>query len=282
EQLNLRPVRASVDVAPGAARAVESASAVVQRGDAMTTTGSRVSSIAKQFDELDSAKAAAQQRFAAERDVAAAESRRAQVETAIARQEQARRPFESAVRRAYAEPRAAEEAFLQCAEREGERVAVARMRENPEAFGQLIGTRESGGLWRRETIDHSSAREAAREAAGYGANVIAARRDLKHITNPERQNGAFIEAIAPSVESVRAQVDAQLDAARSRLNALRSSHEGTATREQVELRLGQALRRLAPPEFQRLRSTLSLERFSIACKLRRMARDAVLGRDADE
>jgi relaxase-like protein len=281
-QLNLRPVRASVDVSPNVARAVESPSAVAQREDGMTTTTSRsrVSSIEKQFDELDRAKAATEQRFAAEREVAAAESRRAQIETAIAREEKARTPFESALRRACVEPRAAAEAFLQCAEREGERVAVAKMREQPESFGRLIATRESS-LWRRDILDHSSAREAAKEAAGHGANLIAARRDLKNLTSPERHDGSFARS-EPTADNVRERSNAELDAARSRLNALRSSHGGTASLERIEWRLGQALRRLAPPEFERLRSTLSAERFSIAGKLRRMARDAVLGRDADE
>jgi hypothetical protein len=283
-QLNLRSVRASVDLAPNPALAAESVSGVAQREGAIATTAprARASNIEKQFDELDRAKAAAEQRFAAERGVAAAESRRAQIETAIAREGKARRPFESALRRAYVEPRAAAEAFLQCAERDGERVAVARMRENPEAFGQLIATRESGGLWRRNTVDHSSAQEAAKEAAGYGANVIVARRDLKHLTSPERQDGSFVRSQSPTTDNIREQIKAELDAARSRLSALRSSHGGTPTFEHLERRLGQALRRLAPPEFERLRSTLSAEHFSIAGKLRRMARDAVLGRDADE
>jgi hypothetical protein len=42
------------------------------------------------------------------------------------------------------------------------------------------------------------------------------------------------------------------------------------------------LRRLAPREFEALRAQLSLERFSIAHNLRRMVRDAVLGRDVEE
>src|SRR5699024_7627048 len=132
---NLRGVQASVDVTSQHGRVVESGTIATEHpgpsAQRSTTSETRASKIENDFDALDVAKAANEQRFAAERNVAATESRLVQLEAALARVEQARKPFESALARAYVEPERAADAFLRCAEREGERVAAARMRENP-------------------------------------------------------------------------------------------------------------------------------------------------------
>jgi hypothetical protein len=82
--------------------------------------------------------------------------------------------------------------------------------------------------------------------------------------------------------AVKEMVQAQVETVRSRLAALREAEKRVPNREQVELRLSQMLRHLAPQEFEALRAQLSPERFSIAHKLRRMVRDAALGRDVEE
>jgi hypothetical protein len=285
--LNLRAVHASVDVASDRSRVVDSADQMTNAVDSAArppaASQSRTSKIEKDFDALDEVTAATDQRFAAERDVVAGESRCARVEAALAREVQARASFEAALKRAYVEPRAAAEAFLHCAEEKGERVAAAKMRESPESFGKLIAVPEAGQLWRRQPVEDIVARNAAREAAGYGAALVAARREIHGLAGGHaKENLGPALALPLAANQIKERVHAELDASRARLGALRVREQGRPSREQVELRLGHALRRLAPPEFERLRSILSGERFSIAGKLRRMARDAVLGRDNDE
>src|SRR5215831_14199282 len=257
--LNLRGVQASVEVSPNRERAREAAMRPRQRAQGddenQPSTRRRVSTIDAEFDALDRARKSADERFAGERELAVAESRRNRVEAALTREAQAHGSFGSSLEKAYVDPRAAANAFLRTAEQDGERSTAAKMRESPELFGQLIGSeRDSFPRGANRTVE--AARESAREGAGHGASLVAARREIRSLVAGHE---------------------------RTQLSAWRAPLETEAVKElvqaQVELRLGHILRRLAPREFEALRAQLSPERFSIAHNLRRMLRDAMLGRD---
>lgn len=282
--LNLRSVPASVDLSRDPKhRADEVAVTARERTERDRQQSSAPPRNASRIDAdlaaLERVQRSAEDRFAAERVLAAAESRRNQLDASLAREAQARTAFASCLERAYVDPEAAANAFLRAAEQEGERRAAARMRESPEAFGQLIGSKRD--FRRNVTRAPESPREAAREAAGHGASVVAAHREIRSVVAGSEKIAAMAEWSPVDTAVAKNMVQAQVDAARSSLAGQRDSEKAGPRREQIELRLGKVLRRLAPPEFEALRATLSPERFSIAHKLRRMVRDAVLGRDVE-
>jgi hypothetical protein len=283
--LNLRGVQASVDMSRDKGRADEAVLQPRQRAqgddESRPSTRRRVSTIDAEFDALDRARKSADERFAGERELAAAESRRGRVEAALAREAQAHAAFGSSLEKAYVDPRAAANAFLRTAEQDGERAAAAKMRESPELFGRLIGS-ERDSFLRGATRRVEAARETAREAAGHGASLVAARREVRSLVAGHERSQPSVWHAPLETDAVKEMVQAQVETVRSRLAAFRDAEKRVPNREQVELRLSQMLRHLAPQEFEALRAQLSPERFSIAHKLRRMVRDAALGRDVEE
>jgi len=284
--LNLRSVPASVDLSRDQRQRADDVGMPTRERpdrDHERGTGSHrgVSKINQDLGVLERAQRSAEERFAAERDLAAAESRRSRLETAIAREAQARTAFASCLEKGYRDPPAAANAFLRVAEQEGERQAAAKMRESPETFGQLIGSNRNY-FGRGAAQSTEAAREVACEAAAHGASLMEARREIRSFVVEHDRAVPFAVREQVDTSAAKEAVRSQVDTTRSRLVALREAERSSPRRDQVELRLGSALRRLAPREFEALRATLSPERFSIAHRLRKMARDAVLGRDVEE
>lgn len=264
KELGLRPVEASLDTS-------------------REHTGKSFSSLRLDFESHERVSELAQQRYATERDVAAAEARVNQVGVAFERANRASAAFESALGKAFQDSDAARAAFLRAAEEFGERHAARNMRETPEMFGPLLVTNERRGLVSRSVATDQPARTAAREAAGYGAELVIARRDATRVIGAEPDNTIKV-AVGGTAEVTNAREHAStaLDAARERLHSLRSAEKTMPTREQIEFRLAQGLRRLSPPEFEQLRLSLSTQRFTLACRLRQIARDVALGRDNEQ
>lgn len=261
KNLGLRPVEASLETAR-------------ERGTAVS-----VSTLSVEFDAHDRVNELAQQRYAVERDVAAGEARLTQLGSTLRREEQARASFEDRIARAYRDPNAARDAFLRSAEQGGEREAAQRMRDTPEAFGELRTVDARRGRFGRSEQTDLVARDVAREAAGYGVELVAARRELARLVGAERMPTVSPSKFELDGATVRMEFATQLDAARGRVQSLHAMEKTMPTREQIEYRLARGLRRLSPPEFEQLRKTLSPHRLTLAYQLRKMVRDAALGRD---
>ena len=217
-----------------------------------------------------------QQRYAAERDLAAASSRREQIETALQRIGQSEAAFDQALNKTYRDPGAAKASFLAVAEHSGEREAVRRMRDTPEVFGELAIASQRRGLFGR--ADRGGIlRGALGEAAAHGAELVGARRKVAGLVDLQANGGPgqTLEDIA----GAREMAGSAVVAARRHLEKLREAERSLPSRGHTELRLAQQLRRLSPPEFEKLRASLSPARLSLAHRLRQMARDAVLGRE---
>ncbi|MGH7618568.1 MAG: relaxase/mobilization nuclease domain-containing protein [Gemmatimonadaceae bacterium] len=241
----------------------------------------RLTAIERDLETYERVSELSQQRYCAERDVAASAARREQVEATLERIGRADRALDTALVRAYRDPVAAKQAFLAVAEHIGEREAVRQMRDAPERYGQLITTdQRRGNIGRPETVE-AAARTAAREAAGYGAELVSARREIAKLVASQGREGARalpVDAIAVIRERA---VDA-VGSARARLETFREAERALPTREQFEFRLVQGLRRLSPPEVEKLRSVLSPQRLTLVYKLRQMVRDAAMGRDDEQ
>ena len=231
-----------------------------------------------EFEKHERVSELLQQRYAAERDVAAAGARRDRIEMALQRADRSEAAFEQALDKAYRDPVAAKTSFLAVAEQTGEREAARRMRDTPEAFGELATAGHRRGLFGH--VDRGgNARAALGEAAAHGAELVGARREAAGVVDL-RPNGSPGLTQVP-VAGAREMAGSAFVAARQHLERLREAERPLPSREHVELRLAQQLRRLSPPEFEKLRSSLSPARLSLAHKLRRVARDAVLGREEE-
>ena len=221
----------------------------------------------------------AQQRHAAERDVSAA---RASLETtilAIERASRAEAAFDEALRRGYRDPAAAKAEFLRAAEEHGLAEASRLMREKPERYGELSAD-TSSRRFLRPAASTEIARSAAREGPALGAEVVAAQREI--FKSPQTGVEAVDRQVSlPTAAGVRAAGQARLNEARSRVAAIAKDEGAMPSRSQLEGRLAAGLQRLTPPEFDRLRRTLSGQQFNVALKLRQMIRDAALGRDGE-
>lgn len=224
-----------------------------------------------------------QQRFTAERDVAACQARLDRLEIALERVARSEAALDGALSKVYRDPAEAKAAFLLAAEQCGAKEAACRMRETPEVFGQLVSTNQRGGFIGRSDETRAPAREAAREAAAYGAELSTVRREVASLVEPQRGRASGV-ALLPTEETAAAResVRGALDSTRNYLLTLREAEKAMPAREQLEFRLAQGLRRLSPPEFEKLRLTLSPYRITLAHKLRHMVRDAALGRDDEQ
>lgn len=237
----------------------------------------RTASLEDDFDALDRVNELARERYSAERNVAAAEARVLQVEAALVRAERSRTAFDIALAKAYRDPEEAKATFLRLAEERGTSDAAGAMRDKPEMLGKLVATEEGRTLLGRSQQTLEPARAAAKEAAAYGTEFVAARMELSKMigTGPDRKAGA----LSVDGQDIQRHANAELDAARRRLESARSAQRTMPTTDQIDFRLRQALRRLSPQEVEQLRWTLSPQRLTLAHKLRQTARDVALGRD---
>jgi hypothetical protein len=223
----------------------------------------------------------AQSRHSAEREVSAA---RANLETTMLGVERSRRAevtFDEALRRAYRDPAAAKTAFLEAAAERGAGEAARQMRDEPGRYGALIAdSPRRGFLHGLGASSGEVARSAAHEASTLGVEFVSA---LRGIQAPHARLTPIGRrfSVDPDAEGVRAAAQARLAEARQRSSDIGKEAGSLPSRPQLEARLATGLQRLAPPEFDKLKRTLSGQQFNIALKLRQMVRDAVLGRDTD-
>lgn len=234
------------------------------------------------FDAHDRVTELSRQQYQAERDVSAGQATVQRIDVAVERVDRAEAAFDGAMTRTYRDARSAKEAFVVTAAESGASEAARRMRERPEEFGELIRTEAIRGILRRQPESDLPARAAAREAAAHGLEFVEARRELERTC---RSEGLDLDTRRPTAEAgrdMRELAVGSLDAARERLRATTEAQRGLPTKEQLEHRLSQGLRRLSPQEVQQLRHTLSPQRLTLAYQLRKAVRDAAMGRDLEE
>lgn len=284
QRLGLRAVEASLNTTRGRSEIElpdQAREAALRVEPPLSVQGKResaaMSSLKAEFDVHERINELARERFSAERDVAAAEARVLRVDVAVVRAERANNAFNVALAKAYRDPDAARTAFLNLAGERGRGDAVSTMREKPELFGEFVAAKEGRAFGARHEQMIEPARAAAREAAGYGAEVVLARMELSKVVGVEKAHGVTVTSI--DGHGAKSGVSEELDASRRRLEVVRSAQKTAPTSEQIDLRLRRALRRLSPREVEQLRWTLSPQRLSLAHKLRQTARDVLLGRD---
>jgi hypothetical protein len=276
--LNVRAVDASVEIVPPSVSRESEVGAGA--GDRDSPRPNRVSSIARDLERLEGEEVKESARAKAQKDLSAAQSRQERLDHLLDRESKARSKFESALREAYVDPQAAKEAFFAKAKANGERAAAAEMRSNPDAFGKLnTQVFERRGQSRAEA--EASVRGFAREAASHGTELIGTRREAAKAIHTRSANEQGVDfRIDLDRSTATASARDSVAAARARVRDLEPVSKGAA-RGELEFRIGQALRKLSPPEVERLRHMLSPERWSLASKLKHLVRDAVLGRDMD-
>jgi hypothetical protein len=233
------------------------------------------------FDAHDQVGELAQQRYSLEMDMAGLQANASRLETAFRRAERADDAFSRELAAVYRQPEMAKAAFFATVKDIGEPDARRQLREEPERFGELR-TEERRTTFGRVQSTDAPARGAAVVAAAHAAELIEAQREIAALTQvmrPNSQDRSLVES--QRVDSERAAISEQIHNALERLRGLREAERALPTREEVEYRLGQGLRRLSPPEFERLRLTLSAHRLTLAYNLRQMVRDAALGRDEE-
>jgi hypothetical protein len=277
QSLSVRVVDPSVDIAPGSATRDL---ALGDAGSGASLPQDRVSKVARDLEALGGQDANASARAKAQKELTAAQANGERIDDLLERESRARSKFESSLREAYVDPQCAKETFFQRASQTGEKAAAAEMRVNPEAFGRLNAQAfERRGQSRAAAEE--SARGAAREGAGHGAELVGTRREAaRSIRTRDNHDRPVDIRIELDQSGAREEARGRIDAARQRVRDLGRVSNGVAGRE-LEIRIGSALRRLTPPEVERLRQTLSPEHWSLANKLKHLVRDAVLGRDMD-
>jgi hypothetical protein len=212
-------------------------------------------------------------RYSAELSVASSDARATQFEEAVRRVQRLDGALLATLGGIYRDAEATKATFLTIVQDQGADAALKRLRESPETLGAL----------RMEFVDPRRRMQSLREekveaACSRGTELLTARRDLRTLL--EREVGSRVVGIDQStLDAARAATLERVGGARDELRALRSAHTGEQTLAQLEFRLSQAIRRLAPPEFAKLCLTLSGTRLSLAHKLRGVVRDVVLGRE---
>ena len=212
-------------------------------------------------------------RYSAELSMASSEARATQLDGAIIRVQRQDELLVKALGAVYRDPTAAKVNLFQLAHKQGPEIALRRLRQEPEILGEL---REDFAAAQR--IRTALRRFEPLEAAiGRGRDLFAARREL--ISLLERETGLRVLVIDESlIADAKAGVQSRLACAREEVRALRAT-AGDQTLTQLEFRLSQGIRQLAPPEFARLCLMLSGSQLSLANKFRGIAREIVLGRE---
>ena len=212
-------------------------------------------------------------RYSAELSLAYSEARATQLEEAVRRVQRLDGAFLATLGSIYHDAEAGKAAFLAIVQEQGADAALKQLREAPETLGAL--RMEFLGAPRRRT--ESARAEQVEAACTRGTELLTARRDL--MTMLERETGGRCVGVDQSVvDNARVATLDRVGSARDELRALHSPHTAQSFAE-LEFRLSQAVRRLAPPEFAKLCLTLSGTRLSLAHKLRGVVRDVVLGRE---
>ena len=233
------------------------------------------------FDAHDRVSELAQQRYSVEMDLAGLQANASRLETAFHRAERADEAFNRELAAVYRQPETAKAAFFAAVKEVGDAKARRQLREEPERFGELRAEERRTTFGRVQSTD-GPARSAAVVAAAHAAELIEAQHEIAALSQgmrPKSIDQSFVER--QRVESERTAVGELIRDGHEQLRGLREAERALPTREEIEYRLAQGLRRLSPPEFERLRLTLSAHRVTLAYKLREMVRDAALGREEE-
>lgn len=234
------------------------------------------------FDAHDQVSELAQQRYSLEMDLAGLQANASRLETAFHRAERADEAFNRELAAVYRQPETAKAAFFAAVKERGEAGARRELKEAPERFGELRTEERRTALGRVQSTD-TPARRAAAVAAAHASELIEAQREiaaLSQVMRPASLDRSFVEP--QRADADRTAIGEHIRDALERLRGMREAERALPTREEIEYRLGQGLRRLSPPEFEKLRLTLSAHRLTLAYKVRQMVRDAALGRDDEQ
>jgi hypothetical protein len=182
----------------------------------------------------------------------AARARVAEQRWARERADRASRAFDDALGRAFAEPKKAREAFERRARELDPARAANEMRQNPEAFGDLREGEKRRRVGLAQRADPIRAREAARNAAELG------------------RESATAAALAPDAATLtRAEQLAQR--AGLRVKELTERLDRTRDNGRTRIRIGLAMRALAPREVKDLHRVITAPHRQITVELRRAA-----------
>jgi hypothetical protein len=161
--------------------------------------------------------------------------------------------FEQALARSFLEPAKARASFEQHVRQHGAGRAAAEMRENPENFGKLREVEQRRLLGLMRNIDRSQARETARNAAELG------------------REAAVAAAAAPNPAGLtRAEQAVRL--AEREVKNLTDRLEKTRDNVRTRIRVGLAVRALAPREVDDLHRILTAPHRQLTVELGRAAR----------
>ena len=183
----------------------------------------------------------------------AARARLADQRWARERADRASRAFDDALGRAFAEPKKAREAFERRARELGANPTADEMRQNPEAFGGLREGEKRGKVGSKRTAGRDLTREAARNAAALGRESVTAAASA-----PDTATLSRSEQLAQRAEL--------------RVKQLTERLERTQDNARTRVRIGLAMRALAPREINDLHRVISAPHRQLTVELGRAAR----------
>lgn len=183
----------------------------------------------------------------------AAQARLAQQRWARARADRASRAFDDALERAFTEPEKAKAAFERRARDVGAARAAEDMRNDPDQFGSLRDRERRGMLGLKWGTDRDRAREASRNAAELGREFVTA------------------EAGAPDAATLR-RAEQTVERAGLRVKQLGDRLERTRDNAHTRIRIGLAMRTLAPREVADLHRVIAAPYRQLTMELGRAAR----------
>lgn len=147
---------------------------------------SRVVEVATDLQAYERISELTQKRYRVEIDASDARARLTQLEQMTQRAAQAQAAFERALNQVYREPQIANDRFSTAAAQAGIADATRVMREQPERYGELVITEQTGTLGRRRSSSDLYARTAAMVAAGAGRAAWEANNAWAAEVAPER------------------------------------------------------------------------------------------------
>ena len=169
--------------------------------------------------------------------------------------------FGRALANVYRDPVEARQAFANLVESKGLAEATERLRQHPEALGQLITAEYRRALGLIRIQDDGQARGLAHTAAVKGREAIETDLAQRRLQPDQARTRAEIERVTGRMASLNGEI-----------GRLPKRHE-------LEHQVERLTARLLPREIQRLRLYLTAPQFALVQRLRTLVRDVVLGRE---
>lgn len=273
---------------------------------------SRAEAVAADLRVYERAVALEQDQYTAQIEATAARARLTQLEAAVERARTATEQFDRALMRVYRDPDTAHRAYVAMAEVDGVTAATRAIAEHPSRFGALRSEEHARALGLLHRSDDGRARNVAPEAASRGREMmealstlrecVAAARTAREASVPgmrprpgdaQLSGGAaagparrWIQNLAAVRSAPEAQrTDGELHTIRAyterltaREGAIRAELQSLARRADLERGIAQVAVQLSPRELRHLHTILTAPQWAVAMKLRKVARDVVLGR----